>query len=327
MTPIKSRPLALLAQAEAEYKLEHYLKAGELFEQVHQLDPQTTLPSRSRWAYCKLKNVVETLNQPNAPVSAWENLEKEVHAAINLAPNLKETGAHLLKEIAKRRGGKKANAPETVAVKHYGANAEGWLLAESPFFRVYHKQKPEVAEKVVHVADWTRGEIQRKWFGKQSTDWTSKCDIYVYNSAAEYIQNNKGVAPGTPGHSHIESDKQTYRVVCRRIHLHCESMHWLETVLPHETTHVVIASQFGGPQVPRWADEGIAVLSEPPSVLDKHRWNLLKCLKPDKTGGSFPVSELMTLQNYPGAEPHWGLLCSKRIARGVFSEAEGAASL
>jgi hypothetical protein len=303
MPPLAAAPAArgqaatLLARAEAEYRAQHYAAARLLFEQAHHADPQATAQCRERWAFCKLFCVVEALYVAKGQACAWEDLEKEVHAAYTLAPHLKTTCTDLLGEIGKRRGG--ATAAGAVAVQHTSASVQGWLLAETKNFRVFHKQAPEVAEKVARAAEATRAATARKWFGDTGPDWAPKCDIFLHNTAAEYVQLSK-VAPGTPGHSRIECDRTTHQVVSRRIDLHCEGFNWLETVLPHETTHVVIAGQFGSAQVPRWADEGIAVLSEPAAVQEKHRANLLKCLK--QGGGAFPVSDLMQLPNYPAAE-------------------------
>jgi hypothetical protein len=291
--------LRLLARAEAEFTDKHYAQAKLLFEQAHQVDPQCTAQSRERWAYCKLSGVTEALNQQaQGQPCAWEALEKEVRAAHQMAPQLNGICSDLLDKIGKRRGGAGAS-PAAVAVQHTGAGAQGWLLAETKNFRVFHKQTPEVAEKVARVAEATRGDTARKWFGGAGEDWAPKCDIYLHNSAAEYVELSK-VAAGTPGHSRIECDRTTFKVVSRRIDLHCEGLNWLTTVLPHETTHAVIAGRFGSPQVPRWADEGMAVLAEPADVQEKHRANLLKCLK--QGGGSFPVSDLMQMPNYPTAE-------------------------
>ena len=41
----------------------------------------------------------------------------------------------------------------------------------------------------------------------------------------------------------------------------------IKRVLGHELTHVILADRFPTKQIPRWADEGIAVLSEPASRL------------------------------------------------------------
>src|SRR5262249_54971771 len=48
----------------------------------------------------------------------------------------------------------------------------------------------------------------------------------------------------------------------------------LIAVLPHEATHVVLAGGFGGQPIPRWADEGIAVLTEPSDKIEGHLRNL-----------------------------------------------------
>ena len=45
-------------------------------------------------------------------------------------------------------------------------------------------------------------------------------------------------------------------------------------VLPHEATHVVFAGRFGDRMLPHWADEGMAVLSEPRERIDLHLHNL-----------------------------------------------------
>ena len=75
-----------------------------------------------------------------------------------------------------------------------------------------------------------------------------------------------------------------------------DSFGMMDAVLPHETTHVVLAGQFGSLPVPRWADEGIAVLTEPPAKVAQHRQNLLRC---HQEGMLFGLKELMVLENYP----------------------------
>src|SRR5262249_58589309 len=71
-----------------------------------------------------------------------------------------------------------------------------------------------------------------------------------------------GAPTSSPGHSTCVLDGG--RVMGRQLDLHCEdSAEMLTAVLPHETTHVVLAGNFGDQTVPRWVDEGIAVLTEP----------------------------------------------------------------
>jgi hypothetical protein len=80
--------------------------------------------------------------------------------------------------------------------------------------------------------------------------------------------------------------------------LRCDNPTLLEAVLPHETTHVVLAGQFGAFDVPRWADEGIAVLTEPADMIAQHRKNLARC---QRDGLLFTPKELMGLKDYPPA--------------------------
>jgi hypothetical protein len=53
------------------------------------------------------------------------------------------------------------------------------------------------------------------------------------------------------------------QVWMRRLHLRADDTQRLDKLLIHELTHVVLADHFAKHQIPRWADEGIAVLSEP----------------------------------------------------------------
>src|SRR5204862_2609529 len=68
------------------------------------------------------------------------------------------------------------------------------------------------------------------------------------------------------------------------------------TVLPHEATHVVLAGMFGPFDLPRWADEGIAVLAEPTEKIEQHRRNLLKH---HQDGLLFGIKDLMRMESYP----------------------------
>ena len=53
------------------------------------------------------------------------------------------------------------------------------------------------------------------------------------------------------------------KVWLRQLMARADEPERLERVLLHELTHVVLADRFSSKRIPRWADEGIAVLSEP----------------------------------------------------------------
>jgi hypothetical protein len=73
---------------------------------------------------------------------------------------------------------------------------------------------------------------------------------------------------------------------------------------------VVLAGMFGPYHVPRWADEGIAVLSEPKDKIDAHRRNLLKN---HREGLLFGLKELMEMENYPQQQTRVGAFYAQSV--------------
>ena len=108
----------------------------------------------------------------------------------------------------------------------------------------------------------TRAAAERKWFGEEPSRWTPKCLIFLYPNADFYARQT-GKNQDSPGHSTLKWDIQPGAHRRRRIDLHCDVADMLTHVLPHETTHAVLIGRFGRHLLPRWADEGMAILSEP----------------------------------------------------------------
>jgi hypothetical protein len=266
----------VLDKAEQEFAASHYEAAGRLFEQVNRLDKLALNDdARTRWGYCKMFAVVHQLNHPDARNGSWADLERDVRVAMALAPTKFDGyGNSLLRRIQERRDGT-GSKEETrgdeqtpaVAVRHQDRGSQGWSVAETTNFRVFHNQTRELAERTARVAERTRTDMFRKWFGETGAAWTPKCDVYVHASANDYARQT-GAPANSPGHSTFQSDHG--RVVLRRIDLHADDANMLVAVLPHESTHVVLAGQFGDQPPPRWADEGMAVLTEPREKIDRH---------------------------------------------------------
>jgi hypothetical protein len=171
-------------------------------------------------------------------------------------------------------------------------------VTETTNFLIFHNQNRDLVERAALIAERTRQAMTRKWFGGEGEAWNAKCEIVIHGSASEYSRLTK-VPANSPGHTCIKRDPMSFRVIGRRIDLHIENMTgMLEAVLPHETTHVVLAGNFGNLEVPRWADEGIAVLTEPLEKIEQHRRNLSKS---QKEGLLVPIRDLMTLHDYPQA--------------------------
>ena len=69
----------------------------------------------------------------------------------------------------------------------------------------------------------------------------------------------------------------------------------LDSVLPHEITHMIFASYFRRP-LPRWADEGGATSMEHISEKQKHRQMLIRFLQ---TGHGIAFGQLFAMTEYP----------------------------
>jgi hypothetical protein len=288
---------ALLEKAEKEWSGRHYDAAGRLYEQVARAEPALLDGCRDRWAYCKLCGVADALNRPGAGPGAGQDLEREVRLAMSLAPQLDGVGKDLLRKIQERRGQARGQAPDAdeaaaAEVRHLPRQG-GWSVAETANFRILHNQPREVVEQVARVAEATRSAMIRKWFGDPNPAWSPRCDLVLHATAQDYSQAT-GVPPASPGHSTMHTEGE--RVVSRRIDLHCDDPNMFVGVLPHETTHVVLAGRFGGAAVPRWADEGMAVLAEPRERIERHLRNLPRHRQNHEL---FPVGQLMRLDAYP----------------------------
>jgi hypothetical protein len=288
----------LLAQADAEFAKGRYKDASLLYEQANKTDQAGAASSKPRWAYCKLSSVVERLNQGNLTGTVLPGLEREVKLAMDMAPTYGDTGKWLLREIDKRRqpvlAAVAADVEVPSAVQHKGRTKEGWQLAETAHFRIFHNQSKDYVEKVAAIAERTRKDMFRKWFNSDGPEWNPKCDIFLHANAQEYTRLTS-VPSQSPGHSRFENEAGG-RIIGRRMELHCDVPTLLDAVLPHETTHVVLAGQFGRHAVPRWADEGMAVLTEPKEKIDQHRRNLARSYR---DGMLYNVKDLMNMQDYP----------------------------
>jgi hypothetical protein len=86
------------------------------------------------------------------------------------------------------------------------------------------------------------------------------------------------------------------KVLSRDMHVEGSLEQLLASVVPHEVTHAVIADHFRAP-VPRWADEGIAVLAEDEQEAWRHEKLMQQILK--TPGRAIPLRRLFTMHDYP----------------------------
>lgn len=125
--------------------------------------------------------------------------------------------------------------------------------------------------------------------------WRVPCQVVVHASRASYL-----AAVGRGGQSSYGStwiDFAGAAVSKRRIDLLPDAQGEL-TALGHEMTHVVVADCFGGKQLPRWADEGMAILADHPHKRRLHQRDLQTGLAQQQ---AFSCVELIGMGDYPPA--------------------------
>lgn len=183
-------------------------------------------------------------------------------------------------------------------------------------FRILHND-PKLAEQVARIAEATRTQQSKRWTGSAPRhDWTTRCDIYLYADGKQLARDHNQ-PEDSPGFSTMSV--QDGKIASRRLNLRADHPHLLDAVLPHEVTHVVLADLFPTQAIPRWADEGMAVLSEPRSEQDSRTADLAE---PLSSGRVFPVQHLMAM-DYPDSR-YWGLYYAQSVSLTQYLVAQGS---
>jgi Peptidase MA superfamily len=125
---------------------------------------------------------------------------------------------------------------------------------ETSNFRVT-ASRPQIAEQVALKAEELREELAREWLGEELPRWEGPCQILVDETA----ERMTGDTTYEFGHGRVRKWRMTLRGPLERI---------VESLLPHEIAHTVLASHFRA-AIPRWADEGVALMAE--DELDRRR--------------------------------------------------------
>ncbi len=181
-----------------------------------------------------------------------------------------------------------------------------WQVRESANFRVFHTN-PTLAEKVVQVAEATRRDQTKRWTGSLPTaPWQPRCEVYLYPTAGQYAQMT-GQPADSPGFSTMGMNDG--QIISRRVNLRTDHDGLLGAVLPHEVTHVILADFFTEEQIPRWADEGMAVLTEPVAEQKRRAADLVEPLGRNLL---FPIETLMKM-DYPDNR-YWSLYYAQSVS-------------
>lgn len=179
-----------------------------------------------------------------------------------------------------------------VCVRRFESN--GWKGFESPSFRIHYVGASTTAEPLALACERKRKSLRERWLDDRTTaGWTPKCDVFLYPTANEFQRLTRRPA-AMRGFADLEIGEG--RVWTRQLHLRADDAKQLDKLVTHELTHVVLADYFADHQIPRWADEGIAILSEP----DARQSELRRWLKQEATlGRVFSLQQLASQRQLP----------------------------
>src|SRR5262245_45534551 len=140
----------------------------------------------------------------------------------------------------------------------------------------------EIARQVGQYAEQYRKEKAILWLGREMQPWGQRCPIQVTLTMG-----------GAGGATSFAFDHG--QVWHQQMHVEGSLERVLNSVLPHEVTHTVFAYHFRCP-LPRWADEGGAVLSEDDLERDRHDKMVRQILN---SGRAISLRRLLVLKEYP----------------------------
>jgi hypothetical protein len=142
---------------------------------------------------------------------------------------------------------------------------------------------PQIAQQVGQYAEYYRREKALQWLGQEMPPWPEPCPLRV-----TVTMNGSG------GATSFAFDRG--QILGQDMHIEGSLDRLLASVLPHEVTHTVFAHYYRCP-VPRWADEGGAVLSEDDVERNRHDALVRQIL--NTPGRAIPLRRLFSLTKYP----------------------------
>jgi len=141
----------------------------------------------------------------------------------------------------------------------------------------------QLAEAFGKAAEKYRHDLAIEWTGEAMPNWSQPCVMTVH------VGPQLGAGGATTflfDHGEVYGWRMDIQGSAERV---------LDSVLPHEITHMIFASHFRAP-VPRWADEGGATNVENVSERAKHQRMLIRFLQ---TGRGIAFNQMFAMTEYP----------------------------
>jgi hypothetical protein len=169
-----------------------------------------------------------------------------------------------------------------------------WWRAETENFRVYSYGARGLEKEVLKQCESRRAQIANTWFAGQGVSrWSPKCDLILHPTPASYRAAAGPLSDCTVACCTINTPADG--MTRRRIDVCAARGDWLDH-LPHELTHLLVDGQMIAGELPRWADEGMALVADPVGKRAAHARDLEAAIK---DGSQFPLPELLSIEDYP----------------------------
>lgn len=146
---------------------------------------------------------------------------------------------------------------------------------------IVHAPNAQLANAVAEAAEKYRHDLAVYWLGQPLPPWQSPCPIRVVAGPRLAAQGVTTYNPRPVRDFQMEVVGTPERI--------------LDSVLPHEVTHTILATHFGRP-LPRWADEGICTTVEHASERNKHELMLRQFLGARR---GIAMNQLFLMTEYP----------------------------
>ncbi len=173
--------------------------------------------------------------------------------------------------------------------------ANRWYCSTTENFLTYTTDAT-LGPRLANHCESQRKCLAEQWLGEDATcSWnTRRCIIVVHPTAKEYVAAVGRGGEQSSGCSTTQVSKGT--IVFRRIDLRADRGDPLTAALPHELTHVVLADRFIDRPLPRWADEGMAILADP---LPKQQSYQRDAQLASVSAARFTARDLLLMVDYP----------------------------
>jgi hypothetical protein len=175
-----------------------------------------------------------------------------------------------------------------------------WHVVETANFKIYCYGTSGVSPETAAACESLRNKLAARWLADAQDVWSPKCNLVLHSSDEGYLREVGAAGRSTAASTLI--DRTAGRVSLRRIDVKATRPGWQEGALGHELTHVLLADRFARHALPRWVDEGVAILADTSDKQRRHRQDLDDALAARR---EFRLIELVTLIDYPDAQ-RWG---------------------